>query len=243
MRGVLLRDCVRYLRAEIRQSTATNVGMNTEDTHKIVLERVQQRLWAEWEWPHMIVTRDIPLSAGQRYYNVPADLPFERIKKAAVRDADRWCDLTPGIEESHYECWDSDLGERHWPPTRWDVTEDPQDTAGNIDAYGMIEVWPIPDRNLNQATLDATLRLTGVRSLRPFNADTHRCDLDHSLLVLYAASELLASLNQKDAQAKLQQATQLLMSVRGSGQKVTNWNMGGEPEEKPEGLKFIRRKW
>jgi hypothetical protein len=232
MRGKLLRECIRHLRGEIGHSTSTNVGMNVDDSLQVALERTQERLWEEWDWKHMEVTRDIEVAAGQRFYNVPPDLAYERISKAEFRWGNDWIELKHGITQRDYNVFDSDLDKRSWPVEAWDVTEDPQDTAGNIDGRGMIEVWPIPDRGTDATTLAGTLRLTGIRMLGPFTQLNHRCELDHNLIVLYAAAEFLARKKSPDAQMKLTQATQLLNRLRGNGQKIRDFKMG-EPAEVP----------
>lgn len=230
MRGVTLRDCLRDLRSELGHSTSAVTGMNAEDALLATLERTQSRLWEGWDWPHLQVRRAIPLQAGERFYNVPEDLPFERISKVEVRDADRWIPLCSGIDSSDYEIYDSDLDMRTYPPTKWAVTEDPQDTAGNIDGRGMIEIWPVPDRNYNAETLDATLRLHGTRAMRRFKQLDDRCELDHNLIVLYAASEILARQKSEDAQAKLASAQALQQRLRGNGQKRKDFRFG-QPAE------------
>lgn len=243
MRGKLLRDCIRLLRAEIGHSTATTVGMNTEDSLQVALERTQERLWEEWDWPHMEVTRDIPLVAGQRFYNVPVDLHYERIKKAELCWGTSWIDLEPGIDQRAYNTFDSDRDQRSWPVSRWDKTEDPQDTAGNIDARGMIEVWPIPSKSADPNSTDGTLRLTGTRVLGRFSQNSDRCELDHNLIVLYAAAEFLARKKAPDAQMKLSQAGQLLMKLRGNGQKIKSFQMGqceDDDERMPLAPKYVR---
>jgi hypothetical protein len=228
---VTLRDCLRFLRSELGHSTSVVTGMNAEDALVATLERTQNRLWEEWDWPHLIVKRAIPLQAGQRYYNVPEDVSFERILCVEVRDADRWLTLSSGIDGKHYEVYDSDLGQRTYPPERYAVTEDPQDTGGNIDSRGMIEIWPIPDRNYNAETLDGTMRVHGVRTMRRFSQQSDRCELDHNLIVLHAAAEMLARQKSEDAQAKASAAQRLYQRLKGQGQKVRSFTLGEPAEE------------
>lgn len=226
MRGVQMKECLRTLRAEIGHSTDPAVGMNVEDALKALLERTQMRLWEEWDWSHLRVRRDISLSAGQRFYNVPADVPFERILSVSVRDGSRWKPLCYGITPEDFNIYDPDLNQRSYPPRKYFVTEDPADTAGNIDAYGMIEVWPLPDRNANAETLEGILRLEGIRSLRRFSEDNDRCELDHNLIILYSAAEYLAREKAEDAQHKLAAAQQLKLKLQGSTGKIKTWKLG-----------------
>lgn len=226
MRGALLRDCLRDLRAECGHSTAPNVGMNAEDALLTALERTQLRLWEEWDWPHLLVNRYIELQAGQRFYSVPPDLPFERIQTIAARDGSRWKPLTYGITTEDYNLYDPDMNERSYPPRKYFVTEDPQDTQGNIDGRGMIEVWPLADRNANEQTKDGFLRLTGIRTMRRFSQLNDRCELDATLIVLYAAADILAREKSDDAQLKLQQAQQLNVKLKGNSTRIKTWRLG-----------------
>jgi hypothetical protein len=226
MRGVLLRDCLRSLRAEIGHSTSVVTGMNAEDALVTTLERTQKRLWEEWDWPHLMVRRIVPMAAGSRYYNVPADLYFEKIRKAEIRYSGEWRPVEPGIDECHYLICDSDIGQRSHPVERYQVTEDPQDTGGNVDGRGMVEVWPIPDSNYSPETLEGALRFHGIRTIRRFSEPTDRCELDDSLIVLYSAAEILARQRSADAEIKLAHARKLELQLRGQGQRTKSFQLG-----------------
>ena len=191
-------------RAECRLSM--NAAHNTQDAARqiIVLQRTQEWLWRDFDWPHLRVDRFIDLQAGQRYYDMPEDLDIDRIQRVAVRHDRVYCDLRAGIDEAQYAAHDSDLDQRAWPVRRWQLTEDE-----------MLEVWPIPDSNFDPSSLDGRLKITGIRQLKPFVAESDRADLDDRLIVLYAAAEYLASKNSDDAQLKLDQATQLYSKLRG----------------------------
>ncbi len=204
MRGVRLDDLVTDLRAEIGHSTNPSVGINARDYLVQVLRRTQDRLWEEYDWAHLKVSRDIVLQAGQRYYSVPVDLHYERIVEVGFKYGDTWHKLGHGIDERCYSTYDSDRDERSWPVAKWDVAED----TGAVDDIGVIEVWPMPSRSTTAT--DGTLRLTGFRRIQSLVEGGDKCELDGTLIVLMAASEIQARQNQGDAQFKLQQAQQLL---------------------------------
>lgn len=191
-------------RAECRLSL--NAAHNTQDAARqvIVLQRTQEWLWRDFDWPHLRVDRFIELQAGQRYYDMPEDLDIDRIQRVAVRHDNIYCDLRAGIHEEQYAVFDSDLDARSWPVMRWQITEDEQ-----------VEVWPIPNGNYDPDTLNGRIKITGIRQLQPFVAESDRADLDDRLIVLYAAAEYLAAKDSGDAQLKLDQATQLYGKLRG----------------------------
>jgi hypothetical protein len=221
MRGVRLDDLVDRLRAEVGHSTNPAVGVSAKDYLVQVLRRTQDRLWEEYDWSHLKVSRDLPVASGQRYYSVPDDLPYERIITASFKYGDDWHELCHNIDETHYSTYDSDRDIRSWPVMRWDVAED----TGVVDEIGVIELWPVPSRGVS--TTDGQVRLTGIRTIAPMVGGGDKCELDGTLLVLMAAAEIQARQNQADAQIKLTQATQLLsrlMNQTTNKTKVTEFN-------------------
>ena len=92
-------------------------------------------------------------------------------------------------------------------------------------------VWPIPDRA-------ATLRLTGRRTARRLLDDNDLSELDGNLLVLFAASDLLARQGSEDAQLALGKAQRLLRQilVRQDSDKDRPFIIGGGPPPAPGGL-------
>jgi hypothetical protein len=233
MRGQTLGELLSDLKAECGYSQNAAHGINSHESLVQVLKRTQRRIWSDWDWMHMRVSRDIQLNAGQRYYNCPTDLPYERIDAAEVKFGGRWLPLCFGINERQYSIYDPRNNERSWPIRNWDIAEDPADTAGTPDNRGMIEVWPLPsDSGIVAGTLEGNIRLTGIRFLRPFGVIADRCDIDGDLIVLYAAAEILARDRKEDAQIKLQQAQNLFMKIRGNQEKNRSFNLNGGADEK-----------
>jgi hypothetical protein len=240
MRGQTLNELLSDLKAECGYSSNAAHGINNRDSLVQVLKRTQRRLWSDWDWMHMRVSRDMQLNSGQRYYNCPTDLPYERIDAAEVKFGGQWLPLVFGINERQYSIYDPRIDERSWPIRNWDVAEDPADTTGTPDNRGMIEVWPMPS---DSGTPDAPgsdeegwIRLTGIRFLRPFNSDSDRCDLDGDLIVLFAAAEVLLRDRKDDAQAKAQAAQKLYAMLRGNQEKNRTFNLNGDgsDEEKKQ---------
>lgn len=192
------------LRAEARISLNPAHNAQVRLVHIKMLQRVQERLWDDFAWPHLRVQRQKPAEIGQRYYSVPEGMSVDRIERIELFTDGGWRLLDPGINGGHYAAWNSDLDARSWPPRAWQIHED-------MD----IEIWPISDTAGDADTLEGYLRFTGIRNLNPLVADTDRADLDDRMIVLYAAAEILAASGAKDAQLKLDQANAIYARHRG----------------------------
>ena len=74
-----LRDMLTDLRAEIGHST--NVGVRHQRSrHAVLLPQPHAaQLYQDYDWPQLIVDRDVTLMDGQRYYPYPVDLAFDDI--------------------------------------------------------------------------------------------------------------------------------------------------------------------
>jgi len=205
-----LGELMTRLREECGHSVNPAQGQNTSTHHKRVLQRTQNFLWQDYAWNHLKVWREETLYAGQRYYTFEEDLDFERVEEIWVKYSETWRQIQEGITLSHYNSSDPDLGEREDPVRRWQKYE------GN-----QYEVWPVPQSN------DLKLRMRGVRKLRPFVSDDDQCDIDDELLVLFAASEILARQKSPDAQLKLDLATKRYNKLKAANSKSDMFIMGG----------------
>ena len=194
---------LNMLRAEARLSLSPAHNRQVRDSHIILLQRIQERLWDDFTWPHLRVQRMKPCSIKQRYYSPPSDIRIDNIEKVEVFDNGGWQPLAPGIYGEHYSGFNSDLNQTSWPVMRWQIHEDED-----------IEIWPLSNIDGNKTTLHGMLKFTGIRDLKPFVKDSDRADLDDNLLVMFAAAELLAAQGAKDAQLKLDQATQIYRRQR-----------------------------
>lgn len=193
------------LRIEARLSLLPSHNIQNRPAQVGMLQRVQDRLWEDFTWPHLRVERQVPIQAGQRYYAPPADMQIDRIERIEFFSDGAWRLIGPGIDPEDYTAWNSDLDQRSWPPRKWQIFEDET-----------VEIWPISDVNATAATREGYLKFTGIRNLKELVDDGDRADLDDRLLVLYAAAEMLAASNAKDAQLKLDQANALYARLRGN---------------------------
>lgn len=218
MRGKTLESILNSVRAEARLSLLPANNNQVRDSHVILIQREQERLWEDYTWPHLRIHHLMPLQAGQRLYETPTEATYtvqmDRIEKIEVFDGGAWRKLNPEFEDSYFSVTNSDLDERSWPARAWRATADDD-----------IEIWPIPDQNADDDTLDGYLRVTGIRNLQAFTADNHVADLDDRLISLYVAGGILAASGAKDAQLKLEAANKIYTKLKGKQTKSTSFNM------------------
>lgn len=230
-RGVTLGQLLDDVRAEVGHSLQPNLGKASRDVIIGMIQRVQKRLWEDYSWPFLKVTRDIQIQAGQRYYDLPSDITLERVERVETKHGDYWTKLHYGIGAEEYNQHDSDRGVRSSPLRRYDAYENNQ-----------IEFWPIPANNSDATTGTDSIRIYGIRNLSPFIAESDTADLDDQLLVLFAAAEILTRQKQSDSQSKLAQAQAHYQRLKARMAKTDTFVIsGGEPEGmyRPKGPPLI----
>lgn len=212
--GVNLQELTLQLRAELGLSANPGHGITINPVHRQKLARVQRALWLDHGWPHLRVDRDVPLAAGQRQYDFPDDLDFNRVEGVAVRYGDTWRPLCRDVGTEQMNAWDSDRDRRADPALRWDMVGGQQ-----------FEVWPVPVADGAQI-----VRIRGIRNLAPLVDDNDTCDIDADLIVLTAASELADSKSGQDtAFARRAAALYNRLKSRGETRDGPVFNMGGRP--------------
>jgi hypothetical protein len=203
-RNTTLVRLLDKLRVAARLSLNPAHNVQTRSSQVTLLQVEQERLWADFDWPHLRVERQIPLAAGQRYYDTPADMAVDRIEKIELFTNGAWYILQPGIDGEHYSAWNSDLDARSYPPRRWKLNDDED-----------VELWPISDTNGDATTREGYIKFTGIRNLRDLVDDGDRADLDDDMLVGYVAAQMLAASGAKDAKLKLDAALARDAKLRG----------------------------
>src|SRR5436190_804018 len=160
MAGKQLRDMLTDLRAEVGHSTNVAHGINDRETLIYYLNRTQIQLYQDYDWPQLVVDRDIPLADGQRFYDYPTDLAFDDINHIWALINTVYCELAYGIGPYEMTVWNSDTGFKSWPPRKWMHHAD----------TNMLELWPVPDLvgsgtppfMLDDSVLDGPHALGGV---------------------------------------------------------------------------------
>lgn len=201
-RKTQLLQLVAQLRAETGRTQKVAVGIDEVDNLKEILRRNQEILYDGHDWAHLRVERSIQLNAGQRYYDLPSDLNFDRIETVKLNYNGQYVDVERIILLTDYDTFDSnaDTPQRSNPMLKWDI----RDTGSDEQ----LEAWPIPSDNSQK------LYFTGFKSLSSLIEESDRADLDDRLIVLYSAAEILARQGSKDAQAKLELAKSRLVDLK-----------------------------
>ncbi len=220
-RGTSLGTLITDLRAEVGHSLQPNLGKATRDVLINTLQREQRRLWDDYDWSFLKVKRDITINAGQRYYDLPSDIVFERIKRVEYKHGDVWHKLHYGIGATEYNQWDSDQDIRSSPLRKYDNYENNQ-----------IEFYPVPATNSASDGKDS-VRIYGIRNLSSFVNEADTADLDDQLIVLFSAATILQRQKQNDAQQKLAQATAHYARLKARNSKSETFIIGGG---EPDGL-------
>ena len=133
-RNQTLLNILNSVRAEARLSLNPAHNIADRDAQIILIQREQERLWAEYDWPHLVVDRYIPLVAGQRYYDPRtafnealeprSDLSMERLLSVSLFGGDRWTRLENGIGDRDRMLHNPLTGDRSSPVRRWARGED-----------------------------------------------------------------------------------------------------------------------
>ncbi len=208
--NVTLQELVQQVRAEIGTSVNPAQGQSELPRIQQYLRRTQERLWAEFAWPHMLVQDDETMLVGQRSYTFNTPIDFDRVTEAEILWGNFRQPVVYRIGRRELNAFDSNLDVRSDPVQKWQHYGDNQ-----------FEVWPIP------ASAGQVLTYRGTAKLRPLIANGDQCDLDSNLLVLFVAAEMLAKLKSPDAQAKQTIAQSHYRSLRANSSKDAMIIIGG----------------
>lgn len=221
-RGETLQQLVSDLREELRRVNSPSAGPDDTATLRRTINHVYAVLYASHNWPHLLQWFDpITLNAGQKNYDVPSGLDFERITDVVVWWSGVPEPLERGITLADYASFNSDADERSSPALKWDVR-----FTGDRE---QLEIWPLPDSSTQ------TVQFVGIREIERLVNDNDVCRLDGELIVLYAAAELLPE-DSPDKKAKLQMAQERLRmakirGVSGAGKPVRLGLGGGGADD------------
>jgi hypothetical protein len=214
--GVPLSELRYELLAETFQSLTPAQTTSSTPFYNYQLARAQREQWNLIEWPHLRMYVDIPLVQGQRYYNYPTNLPFDAVIRLWTLIGSYWAPLTYGIDPTIYAAYGGETIQGS-PPQRW---RNYASVSGSTTApAAQFEVWPMPNA---AAAAGPGVRVEGQAPLNALAADTDTCVLDATLIVLMAASELLAVQKSEGAAMKLQKANayrRMLVARLGSQQR------------------------
>jgi hypothetical protein len=197
--GVPLSELRYELLAETFQSLSPAQTTSSTPFYNYQLDRVQREQWNTIEWPHLTIYKDVPMVQGQRYYDYPPQLPFDSIFRIWWPQGVNWVPLDYGINPQTYAAMGGEFIQA-WPPRRWRNCALYDEINNVTNPASQFEVWPIPPGQ------PFSLRLEGNAPLNNLVEDTDVCVIDATLIVLFAAAEILATQRSEGASIKLQKA-------------------------------------
>ena len=204
--GVALSELRRRLMAETFQSLNPNQTTSSTPFYNYALDRVQREQWNDIEWPHLTIYKDMPMVVGQRYYTYPPQLPFDSIFRIWWPQGVNWVPLDYGINPQTYATMGGELIQA-WPPRRWRNVAMFDEITMQTQPAAQFEVWPIPaTQGENPTASPYALRIEGNAPINALVEDTDICVIDATLIVLFAAAEILAQQKSESASLKLQKA-------------------------------------
>ena len=193
-RNVTLAELVDQLRLECGMSTQPAQGTQNREHLKQMLRRIQETLYADFNWPFLHVFRTENLLPGENIYSWPDDLDLNDVRQLWDTSTGLYTPISYGISMADRNAFDANS--RSDPACRW-MIHDPR----------QYEIWPVP-ASPRVAVIEAYL------SLKPMVGEDSRCTLDGTMLVLFAAAEWLARNKMQDAQAKQAAAQQFSKNLR-----------------------------
>lgn len=226
-RGTTLLALVGQLKVECGFSSSVSVNVDKLPEFKQLLARTQQMLWAEYFWPHLARFATLSLLAGQYQYDVPTGIDYEGIEQIANMSTGTPVPMDRGIDFEQYAIYDSVEDVRSDPATNWDI----RDVSNAVQ----IEVWPRP-------VAAQTCKVKAQRRLRALVADLDVADLDDTLIVLLAATEILERAGSEDAKRKAALAASHMAALRARthGNRPTRTMAGPLATARPRGHVTIR---
>lgn len=208
-------ELIYDLRAELERNTDPAAGVGDLQSLRRHLQRTYETIYDDYDWPHLKVKSVIPLAAGQRFYDVPSTLDYDKLEEIRLFWNGIPTQITRGIDLDDMLLYDSEAGARCDPVRKWDVHY--------TDIKEQIEVWPIP------AASGDSLRFIGKRRFTQLIDDADRCLIDDHVVVLSAAIELLPEKSVGKLKTKLAALSSRYSRVKGrskNGSKSVRMGLG-----------------
>lgn len=220
-------NLVTMLRSELGRSANVAVGVADITRLKYQINKAYSFLYKDHDWPHLMrLFTPIELQAGQRYYDLPAELNYDRIDSAYTYYGSQPQKVFRGIDMSHYSAYNSEQGARSSPAMRYDL----RDVGGDEQ----IEAWPIPSTNTD------ILQFYGIRAAPTLVNDADLCLLDDYMVVLKAAFSLTT--NADDRRRIAAEFTDLYTVEKANSKSdVRSIRLGLGQEEKDHRLPVVVR--
>lgn len=210
--GVAFSTIITEVQRTARMSTNSSHSTYNLDYVKLIINREYRWCAQKWAWPFRKIESDVTLVASTQTYTFPTDIRPAGISEVWAQIGDVWYPVQHGIGRFQRSLYDNT--ETSWPPQRVQFVDDEDGTYS-------IEVWPIPDQA-------GTIRLVGQADLPDLSADADKCLIDADVLVLRAASQILAYKDRADAAYLANQAAERANAIlRNTSNLGPDINHGG----------------
>jgi len=175
-RGSQFLTMLTMLRSELGRSDNVAVGVADMPQLKQKINAVYEQAYADYDWPHLVTHfTKIPLAAGQRVYDVPSTLDYDRIMGTFIWWNQKCSPIKRGISINDYNAFSSPDNERSSLVMKYDIR-----FTGSTE---QVEVWPIPSDDDTQE-----LQFVGIQKFAKLVNHADVCKLDDSYVVLMAAA-------------------------------------------------------
>ena len=230
--GKTFSQVIEAVRDECGTSSNSSRSVDNLPYLKRLINRVYETIYDGFDWTFLRIDNDEAtktLQAGQVYYDFPVAMSLDTTLTADTFYGNIWVPLIYGISPMDYNAMDPAHNQRADPQQKWRVV---------TDANGAVqfEVWPMPasDGNL--------VRFKGRRGFVEMVNDADICRVDHIVVSLYVAAEVLAKKSQKDADLKVAAAKNRMAELRSSysDRKRVRVGMGRSWMEDQRGWPRIR---
>jgi hypothetical protein len=190
-----LSTLILNLKFELGASSSPAAGINQQDQLIYMLNRAQEQIAIDFEWPLFTVDRDIPIVVGTRYYAYPTDLDYSSVERVWLVWNTLYGEMSYGIGPEQFALFNSNTGFTSWPVERW---------MHNADS-GLFELWPVPSEAppATPTSQAALIRMRGTKLYTTMVNPSDQSTFPATAIVLYAASEILMRAKDDSAQAKL----------------------------------------
>lgn len=201
---------ISQLRSELGLSDAASTSVANDEPLKQTIKRTYEQLYDEFDWPHLKFRQRVSLQAGERYYDFPTSINYDRLIEVVVWYSGLPHPIARNIGSEHYSSFDSEGGDRSEPALAWDFRANENATS----AAPQFEIWPVPNSN------DMEIEFTGIRKIDRLVNDADICRLDDNLVVMFAAAQLLRRKKAPDADDMAALAAKRFNTLTGRSAKV-----------------------
>jgi len=182
-----LANLVEMVRAEAGHALSPAQGLNTEQTIKKTIIRVERELWTAFEWPTLMVREQLPVQRHQYRIAYGSSLKYDQVRQAWWSDGNRFHPMEYSIPEQGIK----PDGTNTWESTT--VTHWEDDGADDT----LFRIYPTPSQ-------DGYIRFKGMKPLKPLVDNDDVCTLDSVAIATRTAAEMLTRAKSQDAELKMQ---------------------------------------